>query len=135
MSEATVIWVAEVICEALHRHDWELLGEPNGSRGPTWWRRGNTKDKMMRVQVCRDWDDDAVIVIPEWLILMPDARFIRAYEQIRISCNSTMTRERLEQATAACQMNLLETMRDIFQGVGKASPLWAAKHLNRKTST
>lgn len=122
MSQSIVVETAEAICSALHKNDFEFIGEPAGPRLHTWWRRGEYPEDV-RVVVHREYEDDQVRVSIEWHNASMPPTIRKGSMEVRISCNATMLRAHRENAVEACLLRILSIYRDVLDHKGIGGPV------------
>jgi hypothetical protein len=107
---------AEAICGALHRYQFQFLGESDGGAS-TWFMRGE-HPKRIRIEVQRSALAPMVIVNVEWRNLFSKLRGRQTLQvDVRGSAGDVF------QATEKAVLRCLEIFRDVVSEEGVAGPL------------
>lgn len=118
MSDQRVIDAAEAICSALHRTDWEHLGDTDAGR-TDWFRRGATP-KVVRVSIERAILYPMVFVTAEWPNISLPGKVVRGFQRLTVDCGPDANDYQVAIATEQVVVRCLEIFRDVIQGVGVA---------------
>lgn len=120
---------AEAICGALHRLDFEFLGEsPDGAS--TWFTRGR-HPKAVRVEVVRSHLAPMVMVNTEYHNLSgPAPKYGRIVGQVDVRGSRADVFKATEKAVLRC----LEIFRDVLEGKGVAGPEILAPTVTQETA-
>lgn len=119
MNVTLVQETAEAVCGALHRLDFQFLGEEMPT---TWWTRGHEEGKKIRVDVTRSSIMDVVIVTvtyPNWSV--PGIKK-SGHITMQLDCGPEHSRADVQKGTTMMLHRVLEIFSDVLQGKGVAGP-------------